>query len=174
VSEREAELLKRLHRLEGVVQELSGQVELDGHKQHSPASDQSSSAHKDSSESVTDAGRNVRVVGMDEGTGTKKNWINRSFNLGDGPPKTAFKIEGVMGRLSIDEGKSQYVSNPFWASITDVCAYVHPLLKPKFLTVLHRRLRRSVNLWKKKNMNLRKTIRLDPRRLLRIHLIRAS
>ena len=41
VSEREAELLKRLRRLEGVVEESSGQVEIEAVK-HSPSSDNSS------------------------------------------------------------------------------------------------------------------------------------
>lgn len=119
MTEREAELLKRLRRLEGVVEELSGQVEVEGIK-HSPESDQSSSMQKDSSDSAADVGK-VRVVGMDEGSGTTKNWITRSFNLGAGPPKPTFKMESALGRLTLDEGKSRYVSNPFWASITEVC-----------------------------------------------------
>jgi hypothetical protein len=119
VSEREAELLERLRRLEGVVEDLSGQVDVEAAK-HSPGSDQSSQLYKDG-DATTDSGKSVRVVGMDEG---KKNWINRTFNLGEGPPKSAFKLKGVMGRLSIDEGKSQYVSNPFWATIAEVCINV--------------------------------------------------
>jgi len=122
VSEREAELLKRLRRLEGVVEELSGQVELDGIK-HSPGSDQSSQNRDGDTTDSNGKTNSVRVVGMDEGTGTKKNWIQRGFYLGHGPPKTSFvtpPTEVHQARLVLDEGKSQYVSNPFWASISDV------------------------------------------------------
>ena len=123
VSEREAELLKRLRRLEGVVEELSGQVELEAVKQ-SPGSDHSY-AHKDGDSTGESAGKkdSVRVVGMDEGSGTRKTWIARNFNLGQGPPKSEFgvsKVEGAMGRLVLDEGKSSYVANPFWASLSEV------------------------------------------------------
>jgi hypothetical protein len=120
VTEREAELLKRLRRLEGVVEELSGQVDMEAVK-HSPGSDHS---HKDGdSTGGSNKSNSVRVVGMDEGTGTRKAWVSRAFNLGEGPPKTAFsvdKVQGAMGRLVLDEGKSSYVANPFWASLSEV------------------------------------------------------
>jgi len=115
VSEREAQLLKRLRRLEGVVEELSGQVEIEAQK-HSPGSE---SSPRDG-DSTGDHHKSVRVVGMDEGS--KKLWINRNFNLGAGPPKTSFGhgLEGAMGSLVLGSGKSQYVASPFWASITEV------------------------------------------------------
>jgi hypothetical protein len=126
VSEREAELLKRLRRLEGVVEELSGQVEIDGIK-HSPTSDHSST-HKDGESTDSCSKPNsVRVVGMDEGT-SKKAWLQRGFSMGLGPPKSAFSLQtGDVGggRLVVDEGKSQYLSNPFWASISEVSITFH-------------------------------------------------
>ncbi|TVY44870.1 Bikaverin cluster transcription factor [Lachnellula occidentalis] len=133
VSEREAELLKRLRRLEGVVEELSGQVEVEAVKQ-SPASDHSSQ-QKDI-EPPIDLGlrsAHVRVVGMDEGTGTKKEWINRAWRIGGGPPKTAFiagpdNTEVGIGRLVVDEGKSRYVSHPFWSQITDEVEEIREML----------------------------------------------
>ena len=105
------------------MEELSGQVELEAVKQ-SPGSDHSQS-HKDGDSTGESAGKinSVRVVGMDEGSGTRKTWIARNFNLGEGPPKTAFgtkKVEAAMGRLVLDEGKSSYVANPFWASLSEV------------------------------------------------------
>ena len=120
VTEREAELLKRLRRLEGVVEELSGQVEIEAIK-HSPSSENS---HKDGdSTGGSNKSNSVRVVGMDEGSGTRKTWVGRAFNLGAGPPKTAFgvdNIQGPMGRLVLEEGQSSYVANPFWASLSEV------------------------------------------------------
>lgn len=117
VTEREAELLKRLRRLESVVEELSGQVEVEPVK-HSPGSehspkdgDSSGGSHKSNS---------VRVVGMDEGTGTRRTWVARAFNLGEGPPKRIFSVDQSMGRLVLDEGKSSYVANPFWANLSEV------------------------------------------------------
>ncbi|KAG0651731.1 Bikaverin cluster transcription factor bik5 [Hyphodiscus hymeniophilus] len=119
VTEREAELLKRLRRLEGVVEELSGQVDFEAVK-NSPASDHS---HKDGeSPGGSTRANSVRVVGMDEGTGTRKAWVTRAFNLGAGPPKTAFgtdRMQQSMGRLVLDEGKTSFVANPFWATLSE-------------------------------------------------------
>ncbi len=153
VSEREAELLKRLRRLEGVVEELSGQVEIEAIK-HSPSSDNSSS-HRDGDHS-TDTNSNskgtVRVVGMDEGSGNRKLWIQRAFRIGSGkshpgdtlnmrqrnadlhgigPPKTEFSADGSnrgVGRLVLDEGKSRYVASPFWASVNDEVEEIREML----------------------------------------------
>jgi hypothetical protein len=131
VSEREAELLKRLRRLEGVVEELSGQVEVEAIK-HSPSSDQSST-QKDSDKGDASLGksRTVRVVGMDEGTGNRKAWLARGFRMGAGPPKPAYSIDEVqssIGRLVLDEGKSEYVASPFWASISEEVEEIKELL----------------------------------------------
>lgn len=131
MSEREAELLKRLRRLEGVVEELSGQVEVEAVK-NSPASDQSS-ANKDGdmADAPNGKGATVRVVGMDEGSGNRKDWLQRSFRIGAGPPKTAYSLEEVresVGKLTVDEGKSRYVASPFWASISDEVEEIKGLL----------------------------------------------
>ena len=119
VTDREAELLKRLRRLEGVVEELSGQVDIDGIR-HSPTSDHSSN-HKDGES--TDSNykpTSVRVVGMDEGT-SKRTWLQRGFSMGLGPPKAAFTpTDEPGGKLIVNEGKSEYLSNPFWAKISEV------------------------------------------------------
>ncbi|ESZ93647.1 hypothetical protein SBOR_5952 [Sclerotinia borealis F-4128] len=123
VSDREAELLKRLRRLEGVVEELSGQVEGESSKP-SPSSDHSSPRNRDieSSSDTTGKASKVRSNGMDEEQGTKKEWVARSFNMGCAPPKTAFTMDEGIGRLVLDSGKSQYVSNPFWAELSQEIA----------------------------------------------------
>ncbi|KAH8679721.1 fungal-specific transcription factor domain-containing protein [Tricladium varicosporioides] len=130
-SEREAELLKRLRRLEGVVEELSGQVEIEAVK-NSPASDTSSLPKDGESSEASSKIHNVRVVGMDEGSGaTKKEWITRAWHMGTGPPKTDFglnRVEAGIGRLVIDEGKSRYMSHPFWSQITDEVTEIKQLL----------------------------------------------
>jgi hypothetical protein len=132
-SEREAELLKRLRRLEGVVEELSGQVEVDGVK-HSPGSD--SSQHPDESSTVAYNGvvaesRKVRVVGMDKGTGTRKEWIDKLLRTGQGPPKTphdSVMAGGGTGRLLFDEGKSRYVAHPFWSQVSEEVEEIRSML----------------------------------------------
>ncbi|KAF4618365.1 hypothetical protein G7Y89_g14938 [Cudoniella acicularis] len=129
-SEREAELLKRLRRLEGVVEELSGQVEVEAVK-HSPSSDGSVHRDGDTNAESSSKSHKLRVVGMDEGTGTKREWIQRVLKIGQGPPKTAFgtdKIEVGMGRLVVDEGKSRYLAHPFWSQITDEVGEIREML----------------------------------------------
>jgi hypothetical protein len=130
VSEREAELLKRLRRLEGVVEELSGQVEVEAIK-HSPASDNSSAPKDGDMADAPNAKNTVRVVGMDEGSGNRKEWLSRTFRIGSGPPKTAYSLDEVqasVGRLVLDEGKSRYVASPFWASISDEVEEIKEML----------------------------------------------
>jgi hypothetical protein len=107
-------LLKRLRRLEGVVEELSGQVEIETIKTASVPTKQGKSGDTDGdSESK---GSPVRVVGMDEGSSytAKEQWGHRMMSIGGGPPKPDI-LENEMGKLVIDEGKSRYVSNAFWA-----------------------------------------------------------
>ncbi|KAG9240862.1 fungal-specific transcription factor domain-containing protein [Calycina marina] len=102
VSERETMLLKRLRRLESVVEELSG---------HSPPGEpsaaQSTGSHAGSTKKPHNTG--VLVVGMDE-VGKRSSFSGSSRSA---------PADGGMGALRIDEGKSKYVAHPFWAAITD-------------------------------------------------------
>ncbi|KAG9237384.1 fungal-specific transcription factor domain-containing protein [Amylocarpus encephaloides] len=131
-TEREAELLKRLRRLEGVVGELSGQVEVEAVKNDatSPLSDNSSPLRDGDSASLDSKGYKLRVVGMDEESGTKKEWIGKVWKIGDGPPKTSFSepAEEGMGRLVLEGGKSRYLSHPFWSHITDEVEEIRQML----------------------------------------------
>lgn len=47
--------------------------------------------------------------------------------MGGGPPKSMFrqKSEGETATLLMEEGKSKYMSNPFWASISEVSYSFH-------------------------------------------------
>lgn len=121
-----------------MVEELSGQVEVEAVK-HSPtaSSDHSGSAQRDrdaesGSGEVAHKGSMVRVVGMDEGSGgNRRQWIARSLKLGAGPPKTAWgpeEAERGVGRLVLDEGKSRYVASPFWASISEEVGEIRDML----------------------------------------------
>jgi Fungal Zn(2)-Cys(6) binuclear cluster domain len=113
-TERETELLKRLRRLEGVVEELSGQVEIETIKTASAPAKQARSVDTDGGSE--NRGSPVRVVSMDEGSAltAREKWGTRMMSMGGGPPK-ADMLENELGKLVIDEGKSRYVSNSFWA-----------------------------------------------------------
>ena len=140
ISDREAELLKRLRRLEGVVEELSGHNEVEQTKR-SPSSDTSSLPKEGDHHEQKSNTNAMKVVGMDEGSGSRKAWISRggyldnfivsrrlrelsadtgtAFSLGNGPPRSMFDVEKGIGRLVLDEGKSHYVSNPFWGKLLE-------------------------------------------------------
>jgi hypothetical protein len=115
-TEREAELLKRLRRLEGVVEELSGQVEIETSRAASAPPKQAKSGDIDGDSSNKENKESpARVVGIDEdSTAAREQWANRMLSVGGGPPKRDV-LENEMGKLVIDEGKSRYVSNSFWA-----------------------------------------------------------
>ena len=97
-----------------MVEELSGQVELENIRatsedlKDSGGGENGSRPAKKASESV------VRVVGMDEGPSATRIWTERMLEMGGGPPKTE-SVDTECGKLLLDGGKSLYVSNSFWA-----------------------------------------------------------
>jgi hypothetical protein len=147
-SERETELLKRLRRLEGVVEELSGQVEIEAVKASGGYGGNSSSASpgsarkeedwemllKDSGAKTKPLDHSVRVVGMDEGSANTRTWLARMVIMGEGPPKSENIIENQFGKLVITEGKSRYVSNTFWASLNAEVRFFRPSRHDTLLT----------------------------------------
>lgn len=64
---------------------------------------------------------------MDEGSGSRKSWIARSLTF-SGPSKKGFELEQGFGRLVLDEGKSQYVSSPFWAELAEEVASLREII----------------------------------------------
>ncbi|KAK6612266.1 fungal specific transcription factor domain-containing protein [Botrytis cinerea] len=125
ISDREAELLKRLRRLEGVVEELSGQVEAENLKA-SPSSGHSSPHNNVESSSESPGGVTKSITngmnGRDEEKGTKGQTATRFCKMGLAASKSAFTMEEGIGRLVLGSGKSQYVSNPFWAELSQEIA----------------------------------------------------
>ena len=106
----DAELLARLRRLEGVVQKLGKGV--DG-EDSSPGG--SPEASKDASESLQASQSQI--------DGSYDCPIAAKFSQMD--PEARFKkfsaigLEKEMGRLVVGEGRSRYVSNSFWAGLTE-------------------------------------------------------
>ncbi|CAK7236442.1 hypothetical protein SBRCBS47491_009638 [Sporothrix bragantina] len=139
-SEREIELLKRLRKLEGIVEELSGQVEMEAGKAPTSASN-SPEAGAGGSEGSSGNGSAPRRS-LDHGTGTtpsaSSSWgqyspkpghattgnspgrlVGRNSSYGSMVKQTK-DTQKQLGRLMInDYGRSRYVSSAFWSKIND-------------------------------------------------------
>jgi hypothetical protein len=118
----DAELLSRLRRLEGVIEQLSGQKPgaaeplsaVSSPSQHEPGPASPTEARQTTPQTQTaDVGK-------------------CPFGLDSDPQATKPRnLEHEFGRLVIDEGRSRYVSNRLWASLGDevsAFASVHHLL----------------------------------------------
>lgn len=122
-SEREAELIKRLRKLEGIVEELSGQIEVEA--RHSGSGD--------SPEMTTDDPERRR---QGSGTAPSSNYASPGSGmpaLTPAPVRLAGSVRGGgavqsptmsvnkdFGKLVLnDNGKTRYVSNAFWSRMND-------------------------------------------------------
>ncbi|KAH7034549.1 fungal-specific transcription factor domain-containing protein [Microdochium trichocladiopsis] len=117
-SEREVELMKRLRKLEGIVEDLSGQVEIETAK-HSGSNDGSPTAATDSAHDDRrlnlDASQR-RAPHSDPGDTVKAS--RRSLDSGVSSPTIGVRRD--FGRLVVnDRGKTKYISNAFWAKVND-------------------------------------------------------
>ncbi|ROW14760.1 hypothetical protein VPNG_03839 [Cytospora leucostoma] len=124
-SEREIELMKRLRKLEGIVEELSGQIEVETARNHS-SSGNSPEALGTTSEQHTPASgvrgeRSDSVATHSRGSPGDGRPFPYNFNSGSGSrPQRADSVNKKFGRLVInDHGKTRYVSSAFWSKLTD-------------------------------------------------------
>lgn len=110
----DGELMDRLRRLEGVVQSLNAQVEE--HEQEAADRTQDQTRSVDGSSSGC-AGRQSPSVAQD--------------NSVEG-------LESRFGRLVVDQGRSRYINNSFWASLNnEVCGPMGKSKRQRFSN-LHR------------------------------------
>ncbi|KLU82374.1 fungal specific transcription factor domain-containing protein [Magnaporthiopsis poae ATCC 64411] len=142
-SEREAELMKRLRKLEGIVEELSGQIELEATR-HGSSSESPEAATQDATGAAR-AGMSAETGGGSRHSGCGPSISsdygqesplsgpgNRgppasvdpaegpSVQNGVGPEKATPNINRKFGRLVLhDGGRSRYVSSGFWSKIND-------------------------------------------------------
>ncbi|KAK0631392.1 fungal-specific transcription factor domain-containing protein [Immersiella caudata] len=124
-SERELELMKRLRKLEGIVEELSGQIEIEAPRQTSSASVGNSpeSAPKRGIEDV--AGRRhdsaASASGSSHGHGSPASAPpGRATGSSFGLMRKSSDVHKQFGRLVLnDKGVTRYVSSAFWTSIND-------------------------------------------------------
>lgn len=91
----DAELLKRLRRLESVVDSLGTQVDEDGNVQPSI-----------------------------EGNGSNRRSISETLDLAPQGSLRKDSLDHKLGRLLIKDGRSRYVSNEFWTSIGEELAEI--------------------------------------------------
>jgi hypothetical protein len=127
----DAELLARLRRLEGVVESLGGQAAID--RLNSPSSPPLASGPSPTgpgSTSNTDSA-NTESDSIPGCPGWSKTTSGRHPFLEADPVKIQERrsknVHEELGRLVIDEGRSKYVSNRFWASIGDQVSSFHHL-----------------------------------------------
>lgn len=95
----DAELLKRLRRLESVVDSLGTQVDDDGNVQPSV-----------------------------EGPENSKRSVSEVFDLSPQAPRRTTSLEHKLGHLLIKDGRSRYVSNEFWSSLGEEIAEIRYVL----------------------------------------------
>ncbi|KAI0895371.1 fungal-specific transcription factor domain-containing protein [Annulohypoxylon nitens] len=120
-SEREIELMKRLRKLESIVEDLSGQIEVETARHTSSGG---------SPEATIDGGSQDRERRRQSGFVYSENLpggyppadhsrLGRS-HTGDGTKSPAGEVNKSFGRLVLNEkGKTRYVSSAFWSKIND-------------------------------------------------------
>lgn len=110
--------MKRLRKLEGIVEDLSGQVEIETGR-HPTSNDGSPIATADSA--LDDRRLNIdavtrRAPQSDPGDASKDK--RRSLDSGVSSPTVGVRRD--FGRLVVnDKGRTKYVSNAFWAKVND-------------------------------------------------------
>ena len=146
-SDRELELMKRLRKLEGVVEELSGQIELEAVRNTSSSgnSPEANALARDAETGASTAGR-LSVSAGDRAPARSSSLANQaSSERTTSPPlapsedsssqpssrKSTLDVGRRFGRLVLnDKGTSRYVSSGFWSTITDEVCYNLYLLFP--------------------------------------------
>lgn len=133
-SEREIELMKRLRKLEGIVEELSGQIEVETARNHGSSngnSPEAISGQPGSGETSTPNSGAPRGERADSVAAGSTQSQGSPLQMGEGRPSPYSFNSGSnvqrqdsmnkkFGRLVInDHGKTRYVSSAFWSKITD-------------------------------------------------------
>ena len=101
----DTELLARLRRLEGVVQSLGKGV--DGEELNGESEDADHNRRTSSADTVPELSHGPYPSSQEQ----KQAWIDNKQNMG--------KLEKEFGHLVVADGRSRYVSNRFWSSMTN-------------------------------------------------------
>lgn len=120
--------MARLRKLEGVVQSLGKNIDDEG----GPAEvGQEHDAPAAAADGETDGG-------LQQLKTEKK--VPKNCGLFNGPDPQTSGTNGVVtefGRLVVDEGRSRYVSNKFWNSMSEEVSEVYPVRQSKKLQLCH-------------------------------------
>lgn len=131
---RESELLERLRKLEGIVEELSGQIEVD---RHASTSTSSPEGHDNGDGATTGPGYTgvlgnggAIVIGDENSTG-----LAGSTRI---MPQPTYEQNASLfkqfGRLVINKGKGRYISSAFWSRVKDEVSISYEICSRKKLT----------------------------------------
>lgn len=116
-SQREVELVKRLRKLEGIVEELSGQIEVE-----SGGRGPSSAGSPDATNQATAAWRHNSFAQGHTGAGssTSPKDVDSSSDLGSEGRRNR-EINAQLGRLVLNDhkGSTRYVTSGFWSKLND-------------------------------------------------------
>jgi len=128
-TEREAELLKRLRKLEGIVEELSGQVEVERQlSADSPGADDARSERTERTERADRAEKMESIVtgSVSSPSGGKESPLATTISSaprsasGDDLVTRQKEVYRQFGRLVVtSKGKDRYISSAFWSKVND-------------------------------------------------------
>ncbi|KAI1323390.1 fungal-specific transcription factor domain-containing protein [Xylariaceae sp. FL0255] len=117
-SEREMELMKRLRKLEGIVEDLSGQIEFESYKHNSDSqSPEATSDHTPDRRQTTHHSASTESTPAYSPGGHP---VPRRSNTGSTIKGQVSEVNKDFGKLVVNEkGNARYVSNKFLSKITD-------------------------------------------------------
>lgn len=133
-SQREIELMKRLRKLEGIVEELSGQIEVESGGKGPSSANSPEAAHGAGAQASTidraatfpqrhlsSASPHAGILGPSGGS------PRGSDVASDQSEATRKQLHQKFGRLVLNDqsGSRRYVSNGFWAKLNDEVGLVH-------------------------------------------------
>jgi hypothetical protein len=125
------ELLKRLRKLEGIVEELTGQI--DGERQQSaepPSADDVRSERSERTERA-DKGERIATGSVSSPSGGKESPLATTISSGprsmsgDDLVTKQKEVYKQFGRLVVtSKGKDRYISSAFWSKVNDEVGYM--------------------------------------------------
>lgn len=127
-SEREMELMKRLRKLESIVEDLSGQIEIETARNPSVCGGTSPETAIDNAQQEKERRRQNEIVYSENLPGgyppaDPAKFVSRTSESAFTPKSPSGEVNKSFGRLVLNEkGRTRYVSSAFWSKINDeVC-----------------------------------------------------
>lgn len=124
-SEREMELMKRLRKLESIVEDLSGQIEIETARNPSVCGGTSPETAIDNAQQEKERRRQNEIVYSENLPGgyppaDPAKFVSRTSESAFTPKSPSGEVNKSFGRLVLNEkGRTRYVSSAFWSKIND-------------------------------------------------------